>query len=83
MVVFLVSFFTLLDVQNADLNGECRSSCKFSGYQSGAYFQDTTTCWCGDRLQLRLPSKIKRIKASSVTVPYINAEDNISLPWEN
>ncbi len=75
--------FTLLDLQTARLNGECRSDCKHMGYSSGAYFHDTALCWCADRLQLRLPSKIKQKKASSVTVPYINAEEDTKLPWEN
>lgn len=77
-----VACFTLVDVQNADKNGECRSDCKHDGYQSGAYFSDTTDCWCANRLQLKLPSRINKIKTSSVTVPYKNSEDEIKLPWD-
>jgi len=81
-LLFAISCFTLIDIQTADKNGECRSDCKHMGYVSGAYFHDTLTCWYADRLQLQLQSKTKQTKSVPL-IPYKNSEDDTKLPWEN
>ena len=76
-MIFLLAF-TLIDVQNAYKNGECRSDCKYDGYVSVAYFADTGKCWCASPLQIHLPSKRLQIKTD--TMPY--KEPDYKLPFE-
>ena len=73
------------------MNQQCEDYCLYVENELGAYFESSDSCYCGHLIskehlnerQLRLPSKIKQKKSSSVIVPYINAENDISLPWEN
>ncbi len=85
MKKFLVFCFTLIDLQNAKLDGKCVSDCQHDHYVSGHYYQDSERCWCADPKQLKLPTKHTKTKSnanSQVSIPYKNAEDDVKLPWD-